>query len=162
RDLLAKRSDSAAVRNAAESHAGYDEALWKTLCDMGVAGLSIPEEFGGAGAGREASAVAFEELGRTLTPSPLLGSAIVCGVLLVVAGDGDDVGVYETTSGQRTMTPTMDVTRRLATVTFDGAEARRVGGPASSALSQARTAAHVALAAEQVGAASAALEQTVA
>jgi len=224
RDLLSKRSDSAAVRAAGDSEIGYDAALWRTLCEMGLAGLAIPEVFGGAGAGAEASAMACEELGRALTPSPLLGSAIVCGslllalddaevnarllpgiasgesvaalcwsgqdgvwgdpavelrdgrlfgtahyvlngdtadVLLVVASDGEEVGVYEASATSREVTPAMDATRRLATVAFDGVEARRIAGSAGPALEAARAAAQIALAAEQVGAAEAALERTV-
>ena len=41
RSLLAKRADSAAVRAAMTSEAGYDEELWQTLCEqIGVAALA--------------------------------------------------------------------------------------------------------------------------
>lgn len=83
RSLAAKRSDSAAVRTAAESPRGYDQQLWATLCgEIGVAGLAIPDEFGGVGAGMAELAVVFEELGRTLTPSPLLGSVLAAQAVL--------------------------------------------------------------------------------
>src|SRR5205814_3316823 len=73
--LLAKRSDSAAVRAAMESELGYDADLWQTLCEqIGVAALAIPEQFGGAGAGLAEALVVLEELGRGLTPSPMLSS----------------------------------------------------------------------------------------
>jgi len=90
RALLAKRSDSAAVRRAIESPRGYDETLWTTLCEqIGVAALAIPEEFGGVGAGALETHVVLDELGRALTPHPLLGSAVLCGQLLLALGDDD-------------------------------------------------------------------------
>ncbi len=73
RTLLERRSDPAAVRTASESEAGYDESLWRTLCDqVGVAALAVPEEHDGIGAGFFETAVVLEELGRALTPAPLL------------------------------------------------------------------------------------------
>jgi alkylation response protein AidB-like acyl-CoA dehydrogenase len=90
RSLLAKRSDSAAMRKAIETPRGYDEALWRVLCEqIGVAGLSIPDEYGGAGAGPLETHLVLEELGRSLTPSPLLGSAVLAGQLLLALGDAE-------------------------------------------------------------------------
>jgi len=83
RSLLAKRSDSHAVRAAVETSAGLDEALWRTLCEqIGVAALALPEEYDGAGATLFETCVVLEELGRTLTPSPLLASTIAAQTLL--------------------------------------------------------------------------------
>ena len=86
RNLLEKRSDSQAVRRAIEQPAGFDTDLWETLCgQMGVAALAIPEEHGGAGFTLAETYVVLEELGRTLTPSPLLAS-IVASTALLAAG----------------------------------------------------------------------------
>ena len=83
RSLLAKRSDSQAVRAAVETPAGFDEDLWQTLCEqIGVAALALPEEYDGAGATLFETCVVLEELGRTLTPSPLLASTIAAQALL--------------------------------------------------------------------------------
>jgi alkylation response protein AidB-like acyl-CoA dehydrogenase len=83
RSLLAKRSDSHAVRAAVETSAGLDEDLWRTLCEqIGVAALALPEEYDGAGATLFETCVVLEELGRTLTPSPLLASTIAAQTLL--------------------------------------------------------------------------------
>ncbi|MSZ78014.1 MAG: acyl-CoA dehydrogenase, partial [Actinobacteria bacterium] len=65
RSLLAKRADSAAVRAAAASEAGYDEGLWQLLCEqIGVAALAIPEEHEGAGFSLFEALIVLEELGR--------------------------------------------------------------------------------------------------
>ncbi len=88
RQLLAKRSDSAAVRRALELPGGYDESVWQLLCEqIGVAALAIPERFGGVGAGPMETHLVLDELGRRLTPSPMLGSAVLAAQLLLAAGD---------------------------------------------------------------------------
>ena len=52
---------------------GYDPQLWRRLAqEIGVAGLSIPERFGGAGASAQEDAVVAEELGRSPAPTPYL------------------------------------------------------------------------------------------
>jgi alkylation response protein AidB-like acyl-CoA dehydrogenase len=90
RALLAKRSDSAAVRAAVETPLGYDDKLWSTLCEqIGVAALGIPEEYGGAGASLAEVCVVLEELGRTLTPSPMLGSAVLGAQALLATGNDE-------------------------------------------------------------------------
>ncbi|KAA1395923.1 acyl-CoA dehydrogenase family protein [Aeromicrobium ginsengisoli] len=82
RNLLDRRSDSQAVRSAIEQPGGYDADLWATLCDqVGVAALAIPEEHGGAGFSLAETYVVLEELGRSLTPSPLLASVIASSAL---------------------------------------------------------------------------------
>ncbi|MEV7398181.1 acyl-CoA dehydrogenase family protein [Aeromicrobium sp. NPDC092404] len=82
RSLLDRRSDSQAVRTAMSSSDGFDRELWATLCDqVGAAALAIPEEHGGAGFTLAETYVVLEELGRALTPSPLLASVISSAAL---------------------------------------------------------------------------------
>jgi alkylation response protein AidB-like acyl-CoA dehydrogenase len=67
---------------------GYDPALWRRLCgEIGVAGLAIPREYGGAGAGPAETHIVMEELGRALTPSPMLGSPVLAAQALLASGD---------------------------------------------------------------------------
>ena len=88
RALLAKRSDPRTVRAAVEQPRGFDEDLWKVLCtQVGVAGLAIPEEYGGAGYSLFETHVALEQLGAALTPTPLLGSAVLTAAVLLRSGD---------------------------------------------------------------------------
>ena len=37
------------LRTIFDGDSGHDPALWKTLAELGVVGLAIPEEYGGAG-----------------------------------------------------------------------------------------------------------------
>ncbi|WP_410573696.1 acyl-CoA dehydrogenase family protein [Amycolatopsis sp. cmx-4-61] len=90
RALLTRRSGPAAVRAAMASPLGHDDKLWSTLCEqIGVAGLAIPEHYGGVGAGLPEACVVLAELGRTLTPSPMLGSAVLCGEALLRTGNDE-------------------------------------------------------------------------
>ena len=67
---------------------GSGRPLWPRLCgEIGAAGLAIPERFGGAGAGPAETHMVMEELGRALTPSPLLGSAVLAAQMLLATGD---------------------------------------------------------------------------
>ena len=73
------------VPGATVRDAGYADN-WAKIAQMGWAGLLIPEEFGGAGLGCIDLIMIVEELGRTLTPSPFLGT--VLGTLAVMKGGG--------------------------------------------------------------------------
>ena len=68
---------------------GYDPDLWRLLCDIGVAGLAVPERYGGAGAGQVEVNVVAEELGRLLAPAPLIGSAVLATQAILATDDTD-------------------------------------------------------------------------
>jgi alkylation response protein AidB-like acyl-CoA dehydrogenase len=87
RRLLADRSSPAAVREVMASERGDDPALWTSLADLGLLGLVVPEDLGGAGAGHVERAVVAEELGRALTPSPFLASAVLATDALLAVDD---------------------------------------------------------------------------
>jgi alkylation response protein AidB-like acyl-CoA dehydrogenase len=70
------------------SEAGYDEALWQTMCEqIGVAALAVPGEYGGAGFSLLESMIVLEEVGRSLAPSPLLSSVVTAEALLAGGTD---------------------------------------------------------------------------
>jgi alkylation response protein AidB-like acyl-CoA dehydrogenase len=62
--------------------------LWRRVAvDLGLAGLAVPEEHGGAGASWREVAVVLEELGRTVAPVPYATSSVFAtAVLLAVEG----------------------------------------------------------------------------
>src|ERR1700757_1708334 len=87
--LVAKHASPSAVREAMESEPGYDESLWRLLCEqVGAGALVVPEEFGGAGGTLGDAAVVLEELGKGLVPSPLLGTTLA--ELALLAADQPD------------------------------------------------------------------------
>ena len=67
---------------------GDGGSAWPRLCkEIGVAGLAIPERYGGAGAGLAETCVVMEELGRNLTPAPMLGSAVLAAQAVLGSSD---------------------------------------------------------------------------
>ncbi|MEH6826734.1 acyl-CoA dehydrogenase family protein [Parasphingorhabdus sp.] len=64
---------------------GFSHALWKQFAEMGFTGILIGEEEGGLGLGYVEAGVVLEEIGRNLTPSPFLTTA-VAGVEALNAG----------------------------------------------------------------------------
>ncbi|MER5644384.1 acyl-CoA dehydrogenase family protein [Streptosporangium sp. NPDC002524] len=101
RDLLADRCGADAVLKRAESEAPYDMDLWKTLSrDIGVAGLLVPENYGGAGASAREVAVVLEELGRAVAPLPFLTSSVLATKALLQVGEEDLI--QELASGETT------------------------------------------------------------
>ncbi len=86
-DLMAKRSPEAEVRRLMADETGHDPAVWAELAGMGLLGLVIPEEFGGAGAGAADLAVVSEQMGRALLCAPYLSSAVLTPYLLAALRD---------------------------------------------------------------------------
>ncbi|MGH3907988.1 MAG: acyl-CoA dehydrogenase family protein [Pseudonocardiaceae bacterium] len=229
RKLLSVRSGCAAVLGRCESAEPYDLRLWHTMtAELGLAGLLVPEEYGGAGAGAREAAVVAEELGRSVAPVPFLGSAVlatatalacpepdalltqlaagertatlavplstapdaafprvqaqagalhgrvssvvdldVADAVLVPAHDGDGPAIYvvDLPGPDARVDPviSLDLTRRIADLTLDGAPARRVasGADAVAALRAALTTGAGLLASEQLGLAEWCLEAAV-
>jgi alkylation response protein AidB-like acyl-CoA dehydrogenase len=56
---------------------GFGHALWKQFGELGLTGIAIPESDGGLGLGATEAALVLEEIGRNLTPSPFLATAVV-------------------------------------------------------------------------------------
>lgn len=65
---------------------GVSRDLWRAFGEMGFAGVIIPEALGGMGLGAVEAGVIAESLGRTLTPSPYLGSSILAAKVLIDGG----------------------------------------------------------------------------
>lgn len=87
RELLARRCGPDDVDAAVGTAAGHDEALWRTLAgQLGLPGLTLPEEYGGAGGGAAELALVFEEAGRALLPSPLLATTALAAPLVATLG----------------------------------------------------------------------------
>ncbi|MGE0325695.1 MAG: acyl-CoA dehydrogenase family protein [Polyangiaceae bacterium] len=61
---------------------GFDKQLYKQTLELGWLGLSVPEQYGGAGLDALHLLLLWEELGRALYPSPLFGSALAVEALL--------------------------------------------------------------------------------
>ena len=55
---------------------GFGHALWKQFGEMGFTGILVDEDDGGLGLGHVEAGIVLEEIGRNLTPSPFLITAV--------------------------------------------------------------------------------------
>ena len=86
-----EKSPVTAFRKMRDSGAelGYDVAAWNEMAEMGWAGVIVPEEYGGSNFGYLSLGLVLEELGRTLTASPLIASGLGAAIAhLTERGDG--------------------------------------------------------------------------
>ena len=83
-----EKSPVTAFRKMRDSGAelGYDAAAWNEMAEMGWAGVIIPEEYGGSNFGYLSLGLVLEELGRTLTASPLISSGLGAASALILGG----------------------------------------------------------------------------
>ncbi|MBM4264998.1 MAG: acyl-CoA dehydrogenase [Deltaproteobacteria bacterium] len=236
RRFLEQRSDEQAVRRAMETERGYDDDVWSQMAgQMGLQGLIVPAEHGGAGLGWVEMMVVLEEMGRSLLCAPYLSTAVLAAgalveagseearseilpgiasgetiatlafvddgrgwdvadvqmqatkdgdgwklsgvknfvldghtadVILVVARGPDGLSLFRVDAGaaglERALLPTLDLTRKLARVSFSSTPAKRVGasGDLTSQLRRVLDLAVVGLVAEQVGGAQRCLEMS--
>ena len=66
---------------------GFSRELWKSFAEMGFCGILVPETQGGSGLGYVEAGVIMEEIGRNLTPSPFLSTALVGATALLRGGN---------------------------------------------------------------------------
>ncbi len=76
------------LRDANDS-VGFSRELWKAMAEMGFAGILVPEQHGGVGLGYVAAGLVQEAIGKNLTLSPMLSTAIL-GATAVMAGGNDE------------------------------------------------------------------------
>ncbi len=78
RDFIAEHAPvkhMRALRDANDA-TGFSRDLWKSFAEMGFTGILIGEDEGGLGLGHVEAGVVLEEIGRNLSPSPFLSTAV--------------------------------------------------------------------------------------
>jgi len=65
--------------------------LWEELAELETPGVLIPQEYGGSGLTLLDASLVAQELGRAVTPSPFLSSAVMAPVALLEAGTPDQL-----------------------------------------------------------------------
>ena len=107
RDLLADRCAPHAVTSMYDGDRTVVEPLWRGVAvDIGLAGLLVPEDLGGAGASAVEAAAVLEELGRASAPVPFLTSSVVATTALLACAEDDAARKVITAlaAGERTAT----------------------------------------------------------
>ena len=86
--FAAERAPISQLRELRDSHdpVGFKRDVWKEMAEMGWAGVLIPEEFGGFGFGFVGAGLIAEEIGRNLSATPFLSTAILGATALLKGG----------------------------------------------------------------------------
>ena len=133
RSLLARESSSERVRATIAEPAGFDRALWDTMIELGWTTIHVPADRGGAGCGYGDLAVVLHELGRAITPSPFLASAVLATGALLLADDGGVARRAARVAGQRCM-PSVRSRSRAPTARTTSRVSRPRGGRTGGSL----------------------------
>jgi alkylation response protein AidB-like acyl-CoA dehydrogenase len=96
--LLDEQSSMARVRAALP--AGFDQALWAGLAELGAFSLRVPEASGGLGLGVLDAGVLMEEAGRTLASGPVAETLVAARLLATLGGAGNSGLLERVTAGQ--------------------------------------------------------------
>ena len=87
RRFMTEKSPPTEVRRQMETDEGYDPEVWKQMSDqLGLPGLHIPEQYGGAGFGMVELGIVMEEMGRVLLCAPYFSTSVLAANALMNAG----------------------------------------------------------------------------
>lgn len=84
--LLEKKYDANARLALLTSDDGWSRDLWRQYAELGLLGLTVDEQYGGAGMGVDELAVVMECFGRALVLEPFLATVVLGGGLVAAAG----------------------------------------------------------------------------
>lgn len=87
RSTLDREVSPQRARAIRESRDGFDTPLWELMCDLGWAGIQIPEPYGGLGGTFAETCVVLRELSRKAIPSPYFSSAVLTSAALLGSGN---------------------------------------------------------------------------
>jgi alkylation response protein AidB-like acyl-CoA dehydrogenase len=82
---------------------GLSRDVWRQMAELGLAGVTIPEAYGGGGLGFAELGIVLEECGRSLAPTPLVASVVLGASALLLAGTGaqKDAHLAAVSAGER-------------------------------------------------------------
>ena len=84
RSFLEQKSPETEVRRLMDTQEGYDPGVWKQMADqLGLQGLTIPEDNGGSGFSYVELGIVLEEMGRALLCAPYFSSVVLAGTALM-------------------------------------------------------------------------------
>lgn len=109
---------------------GFDRATWKEMAEMGWAGVLTSEEHGGVGLGYVEAGVIAEEMGRNLTASPFLSTAVLAATALNKFGSDAQKTTWlaKMAAGDAIMTVASDEGRKHQPMSVKTTAARKGNG----------------------------------
>jgi len=110
RRFLAERAPLSRVRELMDTADATDVGVWRQAADqLGLQGIAIAEEYGGAGFSFAEQAIVLEELGGALYTGPYLASAVLAATALLASEDE---------GARRDLLPGIASGQRVATLAF--------------------------------------------
>ena len=82
-EMLRDMAREWATNRASGEPKAFDRAAYATMAEMGWAGIIIPEEHGGSDFGFLSAGLVVEELGKTLTASPLIATTLAASAIML-------------------------------------------------------------------------------
>ncbi len=82
RDFLVKEVTPERIRRGWESETGREDGLWAQLAELGLTGITVPEEYGGLGMSELDFVLLAQECGYVALPEPLVHTVLVAVPLL--------------------------------------------------------------------------------
>ena len=91
RDFVADKAPVSHLRGLRDANdpTGFSRDLWREFAEMGFTGMLVDEEHGGLALGHVEAGVVLEEIGRNLTPSPFLSTAVAAVAALQGTGQAE-------------------------------------------------------------------------
>ncbi|MFO7281394.1 MAG: acyl-CoA dehydrogenase family protein [Thermoanaerobacterales bacterium] len=107
RSLLAEHAPLTVAREMEDDPVGYPDELWKRMAELDLLGLLLPEEHGGSGMTALEGVVLYEELGRSLAPTPHFVSCVASGLAIARGGDAEQRSRWlpRIATGEAVLTP---------------------------------------------------------
>jgi len=112
RDFLNRQAPVRHLRSLRDAggNKGFSPEVWAEMSALGWPAMAVPEEFGGLGFGFTGLGIVLQETGRTLTPCPLLSSAMMAVAALLRGG---------TAAQKSALLPGIASGETIATLAFD-------------------------------------------
>lgn len=86
RGLLGQYASNESIRALEDDPVGYSPELWSQLVELDLLGLLLPAQYGGSEMSMLEGVIVYEEIGRSLAPTPHLVSCVASAGALVRAG----------------------------------------------------------------------------
>jgi alkylation response protein AidB-like acyl-CoA dehydrogenase len=110
REFLGERSPSSEVRRLMEAGESRDERVWALLAgQLGLTGIAVPEQYGGAGYGPVELGIVLEEMGGALLVAPYFATVALAGQALTASGDGESMARWLPGIADGSLTATLAV-----------------------------------------------------
>lgn len=81
--LMAEIASEVEVRRLMATADGVDDIAWRQVCELGLPGLAVPEERGGAGGSLVDQGVVLEQMGRSVYCGPYYSTAVLAAQTLL-------------------------------------------------------------------------------